>query len=213
MENIAKKISEILDLLEHSEPEMPLSLIKEVESESRKDFGVHSIEFFSKPCFVQQLINIGNKYTKNETVLEQVVRIMKTISERCSVDSQKNQRVSTVFEVKTQALYNFLFSQKDSKNKKIKTLIAYTIPFFPQFDDYEQRWEYILSIPKITPKKQSQLVFRWIIEKNIHVIPNGLKDTIIRVFQDFIEKEDLESIDITTHKIYVNLIKNLEVKN
>lgn len=195
----------ILELLENSNQEDVFSLIKKIEKESRGELGVESVKFFSRPDFIQSLINIGNKYVLDEKVLEYVIRTITTISKRCSLEMQKSQGVE-IFELKNQNTYDFLFKHKDSSNKKIKTLILYTIPFFPQFDMYSQKWGYILSIPETSPKRDSMIVFRWIIEYRIAEIPSNLKDLVIDIFKKFIKKQDL---DIDTHQSYINVIKKL----
>jgi len=192
MTNKGEELLHIAELLENSNPEEPLVLIKKIEKASRGEFGNEPIKFFSNPIFIQKLLNIGEKYVSEKAVLAQVIAALGMISERC--------------EIKPQNMYEFFLSNISSTDKKIKKQVAYAIPFFPQFDGYENKWEFILTIPKITPTKDSMRVFRWIIERNLDVIPENLKGRISGILDDFIQRRDL---DIDMHKRYTDVIERL----
>jgi len=126
---------------------------KKIERETRQEIGIVSEAFFSNPTITERLIIIGQKYNDNDKILEEVIRTVTTISER--------------FGVKTQIVYDFLISHIESKNNKIKFEIASCVPLLPQFDHYDKKWEYILSIPKIPPKKYSIDIFQRVIKRRI----------------------------------------------
>jgi len=201
-----QEVASIVETLESSNPIDALGLVKSVERESRREFGARNIEFYSRPKFISSMVNVGKKYIADEIILEYIVRIIKTISERCPVDIQENQKVSVIHDPRTLCIYEFLFGLKYSTNKKIRMLVAHTIPFFPQFDEYEKRWEYILAIPKIAPKDDSMRRFRWIIEQRIAEVPDELKGVVIDMFQKFL---DTHRLDIDTRQRYVDLIEKL----
>ena len=200
------EVSAIIESLEKSNPSNAYNLIKTVEKESRCEFGANNVEFYSRPKLIQSLINIGNKYVSDEKILEHVVRILKTITERCPVEMQENKKVSEIHDPRTQGMYEFLFDLRDSTNKKIEMLIAYTIPFFFQFDAYEKKWEYIFAIPRIVPKQESMNRFRMIIEHNIGNIPSEVKNGIIDLVQNFLQSRDWHS---DTHQQYTEMLKKL----
>ena len=205
-----EELLEAVELLESSNPEDAFSLIKKIEKESRGELGTGSIEFFSRPQFIQSIINIGHKYTADEKVLEYVIRVLKTITERCGKEIQENQEVKEIHEVKTQNVYDFLFKHKDSVNKKIKMLVAYAIPFFPQFDNYEEKWEYIMLTPRIAPKEKSIQVLRWIIESRIGDVPKELRKELIDIFQDNMNKQIIHPVYF--HR-YLALIEQLKMED
>ena len=192
LSNEGQELLNLTEILEKSNPEEPLVLIKKIEKASRGEFGNEPIKFFSNPTYIQKLMNIGRKYASENDVLVQVLATLRKISERCRI--------------KPQNMYEFFLSNIDSTDKKIKKQVAYAIPFFPQFDEYENKWGFILTIPKIAPKKDSMRVFRWIIESNCDVIPEDLKGEISRILVDFIRKRDL---DIDTHRRYTDVIDKL----
>jgi hypothetical protein len=201
-----QEVSSIVESLEKSNPTDAYDLIKTVEKESRRELGTQSIEFFSRSELIQSLVNIGGKYITEEAILEYVVRTLKTIAERCPINLQENQRVSVIHDPRTQEMYEFLFNLKDSTNKKIKMLVAYTIPFFPQFDEYKNKWEYILSIPRFSPKKESMNRFRMIIEYKIGEIPNAIKDEIVVLVNDFLESRDWHKY---TRQLFIEMLEKL----
>jgi len=195
-----------IETLEFSDTEDALGLIKLIEKESRSEFGIVSLEFFSRPDLRESLVNIGNRFEDDDAILENVIRTLGTISQRCTVSLQESQNLSEIYDVKTQNVYAFLFSHKDSTNRIIKRLIAYTITFFPQFNDYDQKWDYIMSIPKIAPKKDSVAEFRGIIKARINEVPNDLRGRIVEVFRDFISNKNLHEY---TRKLYTDVIDQL----
>ena len=199
-------VAAIVESLEDSSPEDAFDLIKTVERESRREFGTRTIEFYSRPELIQSILNIGNKYYADEKILEYVVRILKTITERCPVLAQEQEQISDIHDPRTQGMYDFLFSLKDSANKKIKMLVAYSIPFFPQFDTYEKKWEYILAIPKIAPKEDSMNRFRLIVNNKLETMPDEIKGMVVDIFQEFIQKRELHDY---TRRLYLDAIKTL----
>ena len=185
-----------MELLEHSvTSEDALILIKKIEKETRAEFGVDPRKFFSKSDVVQRLINIGKQYASDEKALEKVIAALVTISERC--------------DIKPQNIYDFLFDYIDSPNKKIKMSVANALPFFPQFNSYEKKWEYILSIPKLTPKRDSMDVFRWVIQYKIADVPHELKSTIIDIFKNVLKKRDQDLDIFHSVHLFEDLIERL----
>ncbi|MCI1693462.1 hypothetical protein [Aneurinibacillus aneurinilyticus] len=173
-------------------PENALSLIKKVYKETCAEIGVDRISFFSNPSMMEKLIKIAYNYEADEKNLELFVRTLVMISER--------------FKVNTQSLYSFLMRHAESKNKRIKFVVATRIVFLPQFDNYENKWEYILSIPKIPPKKDSMRVFRLVIKHRIDEVPDELKKEVINVMRKFLDKENLV---VDTHNLFLDIIEQL----
>ncbi|MEZ2660744.1 hypothetical protein [Aneurinibacillus aneurinilyticus] len=173
-------------------PENVLSLIKKVYKETCAEIGVNRINFFSNPSMMEKLIKIAYNYEADEKNLELFVRTLVMISER--------------FKVNTQSLYSFLMRHAESKNKRIKFVVATRIVFLPQFDNYENKWEYILSIPKIPPKKDSMRVFRLVIKHRIDEVPDELKKEVINVMRKFLDKENLV---VDTHNLFLDIIEQL----
>ena len=182
-----------VELLTNSTPDDALGLIKKISKGSRGEFGVEPKAFFSNSDFIHKLLNIGTKYVSDEKIVEEVLLTLSLIVKRC--------------DIKPQNIYDFLFAHIGTPNKKCQRHIAYALPFFPQFDEYEKKWEYILSIPKIPPKKDMISVFRWVIEHNEPNIPDHIKGLVISILENFINSNTLVS---TTHNLYAVLIDKLK---
>ena len=188
----AEEMLGIIEELETTSLTNALPLIKKIERETRQEIGIVSEAFFSNPTITERLIIIGQKYNDNDKILEEVIRTVTTISER--------------FGVKTQIVYDFLISHIESKNNKIKFEIASCVPLLPQFDHYDKKWEYILSIPKIPPKKYSIDIFQRVIKRRIAEVPNDLKENIIVIIGNFINTKDLHSV---VREYYEEIIEQL----
>ncbi|MGY3188086.1 hypothetical protein [Lysinibacillus sp. TE18511] len=185
---------EILRIIKDLEalPENALSVVKKVYKETCAEIGVDRITFFSNPAVLEKLIEIAYKYETDEKILELFVRTLVMISER--------------FKVNTQSLYSFLMRHAGSKNKWIKFVVASRVAFLPQFDNYENKWVYILSIPKIPPKKDSMRIFRLVIKQSIDEVPDDLKEEVINIMRKFIDKENLVE---DTHNLFLDIIEQL----
>ena len=75
--------------------------------------------------------------------------------------------------------YEYLFGNRNHKNKKIRYEIAYGLHEYPAFQsEWEGKWEYILSIPKLAPKKFSKDSFVWSVYKNRMTMPDEWKSKV-----------------------------------
>ena len=152
-----------------------LSISKRLDKAVRAEWGVCAIVFFRLPFVINFIVEIGNRFGENDKILENVIAILHFVVNRPS-------------KAKTLTIYEFMFRHKEHTHKRIRRLIADTIPFFTEFNDYNEKWEYIMAIPKIAPKRDSINIFRWVIEDKLEQIPSKLKPQIIAVFDKYIAK-------------------------
>jgi hypothetical protein len=152
-----------------------LDISKRLEKQVRSEWGVCSDVFFRMPSVINFVIELGNRFEGNDKILENVISILHHSALRPS-------------KMKTPLMYDFMLKHKDCKPNRAKRLIADTIPYFAEFDDYDKKWEYIMAIPKIAPKKDSRNVFRRVLENKSEQIPDELKPQIIAVLDNIIEK-------------------------
>ncbi|GAB0170612.1 hypothetical protein LSPCS325_40490 [Lysinibacillus sp. CTST325] len=188
-------ILRIIEELETTSSTNALSLLKNIEEESRQEIGTDKIAFFSNPIIIERLIKIGQKYEGDDKILEEAIRTVTIISER--------------FDVKTQNLSDFMISHIESKNNKIKYVIASYFPFLPQFNDYNEKWEYILSIPTILPKSESIHIFRRVIERRIDEIPSELRKNIIKIMENFVFRKKNETLDDDIFDQFMDILNKL----
>ncbi|MCL2405902.1 MAG: hypothetical protein FWC92_10210 [Defluviitaleaceae bacterium] len=155
--------------------EEALDVSKRLDKAVRSEWGVCADVFFRLPSVIGFAIDVGNNFGGNDKILENVIAILHFAARRSS-------------ETKMSIMYEFMFNHKEHKHKRIRRLIANTIPFFSEFDDYNEKWEYIMEIPKIAPQRDSINIFRWVLEDKLNQIPSELKPEIITIFDRHIEK-------------------------
>jgi hypothetical protein len=111
------------------------------------------------------------------------------------------------FDINTKTSYDFLIRHINIKNKRIQFVIANQLPLLSEFDNCENKWEYILSIPKIPPKKASIDTFYRIINQQINKVPAHFRYDIIKILETHINGSNLH---IVVYDYYTNLINQLK---
>jgi len=159
-----------------------LSISKRLDKAVHAEWGVCATVFFRLPFVINFIVEIGNRFVENDKILENVIAVLHFVVSRPS-------------KAKMLTIYEFMFRHKEHAHKRIRRLIANTIPFFTEFDAYNEKWEYITAIPKIAPKRDSINIFRWVLEDKVEQIPSELKPEIIAVFDKYIEKFNLYQCD------------------
>ncbi|WP_375199428.1 hypothetical protein [Bacillus sp. RS11] len=206
MSNIKKleAVTKALEDLCNSTPENPLSLIKTIEKATRLETGSPISEFLSNPDFIQKLINVGYRYESDEKVVEQVLWSLGQISDRVFWSMRQ---LYAEFEADTQNIYNFFLQFVNHKNNKIRLAVAAGLVKLPQFEEYSNKWNYIISIASIPPKIKSMRLFRWVVKGNIKNIPNEFKYPICKILKEYLYEINL---DIDTQKLYKEIIIQLD---
>jgi len=206
MSNIKKleAVTKALEDLCNSTPENPLSLIKTIEKATRLETGSPISEFLSNPDFIQKLINVGYRYESDEMVVEQVLWSLGQISDRVFWSMRQ---LYDEFEADTQNIYNFFLQFVNHKNNKIRLAVAAGLVKLPQFDEYSNKWNYIISMASIPPKIKSMRLFRWVVKGNIKNIPNEFKYPICKILKEYLYETNL---DIDTQKLYKEIIIQLD---
>ena len=81
-----------------------------------------------------------------------------------------------------------------TKDKKVNYYVSLNISSFPQFSTWEDKWEYLLSMPLISPKKKSIVNFHREVKKllssNEH-IPSDILKKIIETLKSQISSNEL----------------------
>ncbi|MBC9932502.1 hypothetical protein [Chitinophaga qingshengii] len=87
----------------------------------------------------------------------------------------------------------FTFLTVATANKKANFYVALHMPVFPQYWLWEGKWQYLLSVPNIAPKKKSFTVFHDTVKRvleNHDEMPLAVKQQIIRKLQTRMEEAD-----------------------
>jgi len=158
----------------------------------RSEFSNIKTELLSDSELAETLLSIGNKYSNNSKVLIEVISSINNMTTRYNLKV-------------TNEIFSFLLKQ--TENKKVNFYVSIFITELQHFDNYEKKWEYIMSIPNIAPKKKSIRTFRTVIEKNIDKIPKDLKNKAKEVFENFLNKS--ENLHEATINSYLSTIEKL----
>ncbi|WP_212006350.1 hypothetical protein [Chitinophaga sp. HK235] len=92
----------------------------------------------------------------------------------------------------TDAMFDFLVAA--TGNKKANFYAALHMPVFPQYQSWGKKWEYLLSVPDIAPKKKSFVVFYDTVKQQLKqhdTMPLEVKQAIIKKIQFRLEDVEL----------------------
>lgn len=170
-----------------------LYLTEILVSESSGEFNTSRKDFFQNEEVVRKILFIAKEYESNEKILNNIIT---TLGFLVTIHKINNEKIFSLFE-----------KHINHSNNRIKISIARFIHKLPQFDNYDGKWNYIISIPKIPPKKSSELFFFHAIKKNSDIIPNNYRKEIINILNTQIEKNNMV---IDTESKYLNLIKKIQ---
>jgi len=137
------------------------------------------------------LLEIGEKHNTNSKILIEIVSLIDNMKKRYNLEITDN-------------IFQFLITQ--TKHKKVNFYVSIFITELPQFLNYDQKWEYIISIPDIAPKNKSINTFYRIITNNIDNIPKNYKIDAIKIFEKNIHNSNLHE---TTANKYLKIITEL----
>lgn len=195
-ERFEKQVEEVINPLQNNwydlnEKELE-NLLKKFGNMTRDETSQLMEEVFSENERAKTLLLIANKHCNNSNMLIQIV------SSICNMHFRYNLKI-------TNDIFEFLIEQ--TKNKKVNFYVSILITRLPQFEKYEYKWDYILSIPEIAPKKKSLNTFYSVIKHNLDNIPVSYRIKIINIFQSSLDNSKLHESTITK---YLNIIKKLK---
>jgi hypothetical protein len=168
------------------------NLVKKFGKLTRDEYSKLNKNFMSDNDVVETLLNISYKYPKNNKILVEIV------------SSINNMYASYELKI-TDKVFNFLIAQ--TKNKSVNFYVSLFITDLNQFNTYEDKWNYIFSIPKIAPKNKSINTFYRIINDNINDISENEKAVAINIFSEYIKENS--NLHVTTLEKFSNLIKKM----
>ena len=174
-----------------SELELEL-LLKSFGNICRSETSVYRNEVLSDNKLATVLLKIGEAYNKNSKMLIEIVSSINNMYSRYKLKI-------------TEDIFQFLIKQ--TNNKKVNFYVSIFITQLPQFDNYIDKWDYIMSIPDIAPKEKSINTFYRVISSELANIPDNLKSDIVQKFKYYLEKVTLHE---TTKDKYLDIIRKLK---
>jgi hypothetical protein len=196
-EEFEKELEEVINPLQNnwnnlSENDLE-SLLKKFGKITRDETSQLRKEVLSEGAIAKTLLGIANKYYNNSKMLTEIIS---------SIDNMHNRYGLEI----TNDIFEFLAEQ--TKNKKVNFYVSIFITSLPQFEKYKYKWDYILSIPDIAPKKKSINTFYSVINNNVEDMPNKDKTNVIKIFEAFLN--DNPNLHKTTIEKYSSMINKLK---
>lgn len=197
-EEFEKELKEVINPLQNnwnnlSEKDLE-SLLKKFGKITRDETSQLKKEILSEGAIAKTLLGIASKYYNNSKMLTEIIS---------SIDNMHNRYGLEI----TNDIFEFLTEQ--TKNKKVNYYVSIFITSLPQFEKYEYKWDYILSIPDIAPKKKSINIFYRVINNNVEDIPNKDKMNVIKVFEAFLnDNPDLHKTIIEKYSSMIDKLKD-----
>ncbi|AVE92343.1 hypothetical protein ACF1YN_001003 [Escherichia coli] len=170
-----------------------LKLICDFEKMPRKEYSVFYGVFFNDGELVDKLIKIARFYEDDDKITINVISSLGNMFVRYKL-------------YPSEELYNLFFNLKSKR--KVNYYVSLFIFRFPQFRNYKFKWNYILSIPDISPKDKSKRNFYSIVNNIVlsgETIPVEYKNRVISLLEMF-SKENMGSV---YNDEYIDLINRL----
>ena len=182
LQNMDTLSSEELDKLSYL-------MLKEASAEYRHNRK----DFFTAEKTKNKVIEYITKYCKNPYVLRNLLGVMGFTATR--------------FKDYDNRYYNFLKTNTKNQDNGVRKIITRFLPDFPQFETFENKWDYLMSIPNISPKKETVGIFYIEIKNRIDSIPEIYKNSILKIFENYILKNDLHISTIAKYEEIINKLK------
>ena len=172
-------------------------IVSEFEKFPRKEFSISYIPMLTDSLLAEHLITIGKTFPANTHML---INIISSIGNM--VGRYKLYPTDKVFD----------FFKEATTHKKVNYYVSLNISSFPQYTSWEERWDYLISIPNISPKKKSIVNFHTEVKKMLSakgIIPFQVAEKIVIILKNHINTGELSDYSIED---YLNTIHALEQK-
>jgi hypothetical protein len=198
MEQKIKLLEELKDKLcnwkSYDETQLQ-KLMEEFEKIPREEFSSFYTPVLTDKSLIENIVEIGEIFQSNSTILINIISGLGNIVWRYKLNPS-----AKIFD----------FFKKATKNKKVNYYVSLYITSFPQYRTWGDKWNYLISMPDITPKKKSIMNFHTEV-KNIlsskDDIPSEVIKKIITILNSHISSELLSDY---TKSDYLNTINLLE---
>ena len=181
--NKIEKAEKALEELYSNNPENKLKLIKDITNIAISEITDINVKFLSNSEFIKQLEGLADIYLEDEKFMQFLIRsferIVTTIFYYAKLPNEN-------YSYDTRNIYNICLKLMDAKNKNLKYWVASCITALPEFQNYEKKWEYLLSVPSLSPKEYSFVIFNRFVYNNFSTIPDEYRLRLIDTIKEFI---------------------------
>nr|WP_295873650.1 hypothetical protein [uncultured Chitinophaga sp.] len=161
-----------------TEPELETS-VREFEKIPRAEVSTFYTPVLSNNDLGAILVAIGRQFPENTKLQVNVVSALGNMVLRYGLTP-------------TDAMFDYLVATVD--NRKVNFYVALHIRVFPQYQTWDRKWEYLLSVPDIAPRKKSFVVFYDTVRQQLEkhdIMPLAVKQVVIKKIQAQLEDENL----------------------
>ncbi|WP_409340279.1 hypothetical protein [Paenibacillus sp. MBLB4367] len=176
IENISLLKEKISDWHKLSEEELFLA-VKEFEKTPRLEVSIYYQDLFNDPKFSKILLDIYIRHKDNTKLVVLLVSAIGNMIQRYDLPETKE-------------IYEFMLENSDKSN--IGPYVAIFLPKLKYFDIYDRKWEYIMNIKKMSPKKVAESSFETIMDLYLEKIPEQYKKEAIEYFNKKVEASNNE---------------------
>lgn len=171
------------------------SIIFKLEQISRKETNISFSNVLSNNALASKLVEIGKKNKSNVLLISRILSLLGNMFRRYGLHISNE-------------IWNFYIDF--IKIKGAQYYVYLFLPIFPQFKDYDGKWEIIIEMPNIAPKKSSIINYYALIKSYINggiSIPKEYQEKIIAEFHNLLNSN---KIGENTKKNFMNLLSKLE---
>jgi hypothetical protein len=170
-------------------------LMEEFEKIPREEFSSFYTPILTDKSLIENIIEIGEAFQANSNISINVISSLGNIVWRYKLNPS-----AKIFD----------FFKKATKNKKVNYYVSLYIASFPQYRTWEDKWNYLLSMPEITPKKKSMVNFHTEVKKILSSkddIPSEVIKKIITILNSYIHSELLSNYSKGDYLNTINLLE------
>jgi hypothetical protein len=190
LEEIKNRLNNIKKLTDEELDKLSWDILRQATLEYRNSLK----DFFTAEETKNKIIEYVKKYCKNNYILRNLLAVMGLTGIHWKDYDGR--------------YYQYIFENINNKDNSIKRQVRKYLPYFPQFENYTNKWEYIMTIPKIPPKKESiEYSFYSYIKNNMENVPEKYRKDTIKVFEDFINKNKLHEKIKPQYEDIINKLK------
>jgi len=171
-------------------------LLRDFEKYPREEYSEFYITVFSDNLLAEKIVEIAATYSDNTSIL-------------CNIISSLGNMIVRYRLIATDEIFNLFV--KSTINKKANYFVSLFILSFPQYQYWNNKWEYLISIPTIAPKNKSILNFHTEVKKlvkNDASIPLPVKNSIIAILSSYIKTKNISDY---SKSAYQNTIDQLSI--
>ena len=161
----------------------------------RKEFSTFYIPILTNTLLAEHLVAIGKIFLTNTHMLINIISSIGNMVWRYKL-------------YPSDKVFNFF--KETTTHKKVNYYVSLNISSFPQYSSWEGRWDYLISIPNISPKKKSIVNFHTEVKKILSTkekIPPQVTKELLTILKNHINTTKMSDYLIEN---YSNTIRKLE---